>query len=80
MSMIVLQVAAEGNLAILSLQPSNLMSKWSGESEKSLRAAFEAARLLQPCIIFIVSVSCRLACSRVVLHVPVSIPKIQLTS
>lgn len=39
---------------MLSLQPSALLSKWSGESEKALRAAFSAARLLQPCILFLV--------------------------
>lgn len=50
------QAAAESGCSLLCLQPSTLLSKWSGDSEKALSAAFTAARLLQPCIIFIVSV------------------------
>lgn len=50
-----LQAAAEGQLTMLSLSPSSVLSKWSGESEKTLRAVFEAATTMQPSILFIVS-------------------------
>ncbi|KAF5833160.1 thiamine diphosphate-binding protein [Dunaliella salina] len=52
-TMLVEKVAAEGGFSLLCLQPSTLLSKWSGESEKTLSAAFAAARQLQPCILFI---------------------------
>lgn len=47
------KVAAEGGLPLLALTPSTVLSKWSGESERTLLAIFEAAKCMQPCIIFI---------------------------
>ncbi|KAJ9508954.1 hypothetical protein QJQ45_028284 [Haematococcus lacustris] len=52
-TMLVEKVAAQAGLTLLCLPPSVLLSKWSGESEKTLRAAFKAAKLLQPCAIFL---------------------------
>jgi SpoVK/Ycf46/Vps4 family AAA+-type ATPase len=49
-----LQVAAEAGMTLLCLPPSAVLSKWSGESEKMLRATFQAAAALRPCAIFMV--------------------------
>lgn len=48
-----LQVCAEGGIPLLSLSPSALLSKWCGESERAVRDAFQAARALQPCAVFL---------------------------
>jgi len=47
------KLAAEAGCALLALSPSAVLSKWAGESERTLRAAFDVGRALQPCIIFI---------------------------
>ena len=49
------QVAAEAGMPLLALSPSAVLSKWSGESERFIRAAFTAAAALKPSILFIVS-------------------------
>jgi SpoVK/Ycf46/Vps4 family AAA+-type ATPase len=36
----------------ISINPSDLFSKWTGEGEKSVRYLFEFAREQQPCIVF----------------------------
>ncbi|KXZ49894.1 hypothetical protein GPECTOR_19g345 [Gonium pectorale] len=50
--MLVERTAAEAGTTLLSMTPGVILSKWSGESEKQLRAVFEVARAMQPCIIF----------------------------
>jgi hypothetical protein len=52
-TMLVESLAAEAGTPLLCLSPSSLLSKWAGESEKTLRAAFEAAAALSPSILFI---------------------------
>lgn len=50
--MIVEKIAAESQSNLLSVSPSNILSKWSGESERTLRAIFATALSIQPCIVF----------------------------
>ncbi|GIL98454.1 hypothetical protein Vretimale_3829 [Volvox reticuliferus] len=50
--MLVERIAAEAGMTLLVLTPGAILSKWSGESEKQLRAVFDVARALQPCIVF----------------------------
>ncbi|EFJ50613.1 hypothetical protein VOLCADRAFT_88606 [Volvox carteri f. nagariensis] len=51
-TMLVERIAAEAGATLLVLTPGAILSKWSGESEKQLRAVFEVARVKQPCIVF----------------------------
>ncbi|GFR46494.1 hypothetical protein Agub_g8072, partial [Astrephomene gubernaculifera] len=51
-TMLVERIAAEAGATLLVLTPGAVLSKWSGESEKQLRAVFELARAMQPCIVF----------------------------
>ena len=37
----------------LPVSPAMLLSKWSGESEKAVRAVFRVARSLAPCVLFV---------------------------
>lgn len=48
------QVAAESRSVLLAVTPSAVLSKWSGESEKTIRDIFAAASAMQPSIVFIV--------------------------
>ena len=52
-TMIVEKIAAESGSNLLSVSPSNILSKWSGESERTLRALFATAANIQPCIVFL---------------------------
>ncbi|KAI7838586.1 hypothetical protein COHA_007657 [Chlorella ohadii] len=52
-TMLVEKLAAEAGTPLLCLSPSAVLSKWAGESEKSIRAVFEAAAAMSPAIIFI---------------------------
>lgn len=47
------KICAEAKLPLLSLSPSGVLSRYLGESEKAIRAAFEVAKRLRPCVIFI---------------------------
>ncbi|PNH10395.1 Katanin p60 ATPase-containing subunit A-like 2 [Tetrabaena socialis] len=52
-TMLVERIAAEAGATLLVVTPSAVLSKWSGESEKQLRAVFEVARALPPpCLVF----------------------------
>ncbi|GLC54729.1 hypothetical protein PLESTB_000900000 [Pleodorina starrii] len=51
-TMLVERIAAEAGATLLVLTPGAILSKWSGESEKQLRAVFDVARARQPCIVF----------------------------
>ena len=44
--------AFDTDTALLPIYPSNIISKWSGDSEKFLRAAFNFAVKNEPCILF----------------------------
>lgn len=52
--MVVEKAAAEAELTLLVVSPSAILSKWAGESEKTLRAVFELGRSIQPTAIFLV--------------------------
>ncbi|EFN56624.1 hypothetical protein CHLNCDRAFT_144400 [Chlorella variabilis] len=52
-TMLVEKLAAEAGTPLLCLSPAATLSKWAGESEKRLRAAFQAAAALSPAILFI---------------------------
>lgn len=52
-TLLVEKAAAEAGLPLLALSPSAVLSKWAGESEKTLRGVFEAAAAAAPAIIFI---------------------------
>ncbi|GAX85588.1 hypothetical protein CEUSTIGMA_g13003.t1 [Chlamydomonas eustigma] len=52
-TMLVEKLAAEAGLVLLSVTPSSVLSKWSGESEKAVRSIFAAACALQPSIVFL---------------------------
>lgn len=43
----------ELNMSILRITPENILGKYVGESEKSLRKAFDIADAMAPCIVFI---------------------------
>ena len=47
-------MAAESKCMLLAVTPSTVLSKWSGESEKTIRDVFAAASAMQPSIVFIV--------------------------
>ncbi|KAG2494564.1 hypothetical protein HYH03_007330 [Edaphochlamys debaryana] len=51
-TMLVERIASEAGARLLLVTPGAVLSKWSGESEKQLRAVFALARALQPCIVF----------------------------
>lgn len=53
-TLLVEKVAAEAGFMLLSLSPSLILSKWAGDSEKTVRSVFELAKSFQPCIIFLV--------------------------
>ncbi|CAF3537481.1 unnamed protein product [Rotaria socialis] len=46
-------IATECKSTFMSVSSSDLLSRWLGEAEKSVRGVFELARDRQPCIIFI---------------------------
>ena len=46
-------IAGTAKLPLISATPSDLISKWQGESEKLLRALFELCSDYQPCILFL---------------------------
>lgn len=46
-------VIAQAGLPLISVSPSGLLSKYLGESEKAIKGTFEAAKRLQPCVIFL---------------------------
>ena len=46
-------VAKQSGAAFLNLRLSSLQSKWFGESQKLIRAAFTLAEKMSPCILFI---------------------------
>jgi len=51
-TMLVKAIANESNVPLISLSASTLESKWFGESNKLISAAFDVARSIQPSIIF----------------------------
>lgn len=51
-------VACCSGSTFYSLSAASIMSKWIGESEKSVRAVFETARINQPSVIFIDEIDC----------------------
>ncbi|RAL05449.1 ATP-binding protein [Aspergillus ibericus CBS 121593] len=46
-------VANDSKATMLSISPAGIMSKWVGETEKAIHAAFTLAEKLAPCILFI---------------------------
>lgn len=52
-TLLVEKLAAEAGTPLLAVSPSAILSKWAGESEKTLRGVFEAAAALAPSIIFL---------------------------
>lgn len=54
-TMLVEKVAAEAELHLLSISPSMILSKWSGDSEKAISQVFDLARTMQPALLFMVS-------------------------
>ena len=45
-------VASNSNANFISIKGAELLSKWAGESEKSIQEVFRKARQLAPCIVF----------------------------
>lgn len=52
-TLLVERIAAEAELTLLAVSPSAVLSRWSGQAEKTLRAVFEVARAMQPAAIFL---------------------------
>jgi SpoVK/Ycf46/Vps4 family AAA+-type ATPase len=46
-------IAKESGMTMLAIDGANVISKWVGESEKYIRAAFTLAEKLHPCIVFL---------------------------
>lgn len=45
-------LAGETGMTLITVDPTTLMSKWVGESEKGLREVFKRAKQASPCILF----------------------------
>lgn len=58
-TLLVEKVAAEAGFMLLSVSPSMILSKWAGDSEKAISGVFDIAKSFQPCIIFLVGVTCQ---------------------
>ena len=52
-TMLVRATAKHFQVPILTISPGNILDKYSGGSEKRVRAAFAAAEKLKECIVFI---------------------------
>ncbi|GBF98627.1 ATPase AAA [Raphidocelis subcapitata] len=52
-TLLVEKLAAEAGFTLLALSPSSILSKWSGDSEKALQLAFDAARAMAPAVLFL---------------------------
>lgn len=52
-TLLVTTTAAEGGMALMRVTPAEVLSKWSGESEKAIHRIFNMAKEVAPCIIFI---------------------------
>ncbi|EMD31581.1 hypothetical protein CERSUDRAFT_119622 [Gelatoporia subvermispora B] len=52
-TLLVRALAKEAGCRMLAITSADIMSKWVGEHEKIVRAAFSLARRLSPCIIFV---------------------------
>lgn len=52
-TLLVKSMAKELNMSILRIMPENILGKYVGESEKSLRRAFDIADAMKPVIVFI---------------------------
>ncbi|PSC75328.1 putative phytol kinase chloroplastic [Micractinium conductrix] len=52
-TLLVEKLAAEAGTPLLCVSPSSILSKWAGESEKTVRGVFEAATAMSPALIFI---------------------------
>jgi len=52
-TLLIKSMGKELNMSILRILPENVLGKYVGESEKSLRKAFDIADAMAPCIVFI---------------------------
>ncbi|OJJ30182.1 hypothetical protein ASPWEDRAFT_701433 [Aspergillus wentii DTO 134E9] len=46
-------IASDSHATMLNVSPADIKSRWAGETQKSIKAAFSLAKKLSPCIIFI---------------------------
>jgi transitional endoplasmic reticulum ATPase len=51
-SLLARALAGESGLSLITVDSASLLSKWLGESEKSLRQVFSKARQAAPCVLF----------------------------
>lgn len=52
-TLLIEKLASEAGLTLLSLSPSAVLSKWSGDAERALRLAFDVARDMAPAALFL---------------------------